>query len=770
MKMSVAVPAVLFAMCFFAVHVEAQIPPSPCGPKPYIACSATLRCTSEDIWVIATAEPAGTPCSTTYNGPITGACVVSQHGVVVNASCTGPLPAFTIGGKVSGLNVGTVVTLELSGSGSGPGGINFSGLSSSNGSFVFTPKVGSGFAYSVTVTAPTGQTCAVMNGTGKVNGGNVSNVWVSCQPTGNWTPLANKAPGGVDTMLLLSDGSVLASVYQSTTWFRLIPASDGHYVNGTWTSVPNSNCPHGDFASQVLIDGRVFVAGGETPNPGTGLPGCSGPGQANTGVDTEVYDPVANQWTKADPPTALIDPTQKTTFSSLCGTQAFADMISESLPNGSVLMAPVCPKNCGDTLIFNPATFNPNSLGSGWSFGGTLANTVNTPASAQFTCNQQEVTWVKLQDGSILTADPPMSAGANETSERYIPSLNQWIPDTPLGFTLFDSEFGYSGDGEEGPAFLLPNGHAIFIGGDPATGTYTPGTQAPDSPPVTGTWTKGGLSPNGPATGGAPLSADDVPGAMMVDGNILLALNFAATSADSNGNPTPIFFYEYDFTQGSFIEVLGPGNPGAPSPWTDCSATSMLDLPDGTILMPSGCDGTQLYVYQPGGPPLPQGKPSIISIAPNSDGSYLLTGTGLNGISEGASFGDDAQMASNYPLVRLTDGTGKVTYARTHNWSGAGVMTGSATVSTEFTLPASVVQAPWQTYSLQVVANGNPSTPTSFAAGTRVCAPGCSASAKCGASNGCGGSCPGSCPAHTHESCQYRANNGYLCLAPAGGP
>ncbi len=98
----------------------------------------------------------------------------------------------------------------------------------------------------------------------------------------------------------------------------------------------------------------------------------------------------------------------------------------------------------------------------------------------------------------------------------------------------------------------------------------------------------------------------------------------------------------------------------------------------------------------------------------NAVGSYHLTGTGLNGISEGASFGDDAQMASNYPLVRLTDGAGKVTYARTYDWSSNGVMTGSLPVSTEFTLPASILQAPAQNYSLEVVANGNPSAPVCF--------------------------------------------------------
>lgn len=54
--------------------------------------------------------------------------------------------------------------------------------------------------------------------------------------------------------------------------------------------------------------------------------------------------------------------------------------------------------------------------------------------------------------------------------------------------------------------------------------------------------------------------------------------------------PSPQFFYEYDPTQGTFTEVAGPGNPRAPSPWTDCGAgglNTMLDLPDGTVLRAS---------------------------------------------------------------------------------------------------------------------------------------------------------------------------------------
>src|SRR5262249_55070654 len=150
------------------------------------------------------------------------------------------------------------------------------------------------------------------------------------------------------------------------------------------------------------------------------------------------------------------------------------------------------------------------------------------------------------------------------------------------------------------------------------------------------------------------------------------------------GSPTgftsPIYFYEYDYTANTFTSVNGPtgltDNISGGGPYV----ASMLDLPDGTVLY----EGSGLYIYIPDGSPLAAGMPVITSITENSDGSYHLIGTGLNGISKGAAYGDDKQMDSNYPLVRLTDGAGNVYYARTYNWSSTGLQTGSRPVTTEF--------------------------------------------------------------------------------------
>jgi hypothetical protein len=84
----------------------------------------------------------------------------------------------------------------------------------------------------------------------------------------------------------------------------------------------------------------------------------------------------------------------------------------------------------------------------------------------------------------------------------------------------------------------------------------------------------------------------------------------------------------------------------------------------------------------------------------------VLQGTQLNGLSQGAAYGDDAQAATNYPLVRITDSTGAVVYCRTHNFS-SGVATGAKIVSTQFDVPSTIALG---AATLEVVANGIPST------------------------------------------------------------
>ncbi|HLY71557.1 MAG TPA: FG-GAP-like repeat-containing protein, partial [Puia sp.] len=442
-------------------------------------------------------------------------------------------------------------------------------------------------------------------------------------------------------------------------WAKLNPDDQGSYVNGTWTMLAPMNYERTDFSSAVLPDGRVFVIGGEYTNNAPG------------GFQGEIYDPVLDKWTLA----SLIP---KTLFDQTKGAE-FDDAQSMVIQGGKVLLAPVRSTNNNSTLLYDPAT-------DSWSAGAAFVAGRN----------QDETTWLKLPDNSVLTPD-----NDNIHSERYIPSANQWVDDAPVPSSnqLFKS-------GEMGAALLLPNGNGFFIGATGHTLLYKPsGSSMP------GTWSAG---PDIPSS----LGASDAPAAMLPDGKILVV---AGTNPGDGGTTGPTYFFLYDYsagTNGSFTAIGCPTNPTAGSQ-AETNATSyiFLDLPDGSVLVThqSANPPAQLYVFKPGGTPVAAGKPNILSILRNTDGTYHLVGTGINGISAGASFGDDVQMDSNYPLVRLTDDQKRVSYARTFHWSSTAVMTGNQLLSTEFEVPANILSKPGGTrFTLDLVANGIGSNTVTF--------------------------------------------------------
>ena len=475
---------------------------------------------------------------------------------------------------------------------------------------------------------------------------------------GTWVPLTHLAPGSAGHILLLSDGTVMALANPNSYgpgWYRLTPDSSGSYVNGTWSSIAPMHYTRLDFVSIVMRDGRVLVAGGEY-----------GTGAANA----EVYDPAANTWTVVPVPTALLNPSAASP--EVGENQGFYDSIAKITASGKVLIAPDGGNAYGATLLFDPAA-------NTWAAGPQTIRKAYP--------DQAEASWVKLPDDSILTVD-----GGQTTAERYLPASNTWVSDANAPVALFDP-YGI----EEGPALLLPNGKAIFFGGTGHTAIYTPSGSA-----SAGTWVTG---PDFPNSQGMP----DAPAAMLVNGKVLCATCRAPYQLGGTNYifNSPTSFYEYDYVSNAFTQVGAPG--GGNTLAYVVYPCFMLELPNGTILF--SWSQRSFYVYQPDGTPLAAGKPTIRSVTSNADGSLHLTGTLFNGLCEGAAYGDDSQMDSNFPLVRFTASGGTVRYGRTYNWSSTGVMTGSAVVSTECTVPAGASLAD----SIQVVANGIASDAVSLA-------------------------------------------------------
>ena len=188
---------------------------------------------------------------------------------------------------------------------------------------------------------------------------------------------------------------------------------------------------------------------------------------------------------------------------------------------------------------------------------------------------------------------------------------------------------------------------------------------------------------------------------MMNNGKILLLM-------DDLGGSRPDVFMEFDPTvsgSGAFTTVTAPNGPYVAN-WNDAEGPACWIFP--TAQSSSRLRGC--IVIPPTVSRLPRASPGITSITQNADGSFLLTGTNINGISEGGAFGDDSQMASTYPIVRLTSGSNAY-YARTYNWSSTQVATGTTPETVDFALPLGL---PAGTYSVVTVAVGNASAPVSL--------------------------------------------------------
>jgi hypothetical protein len=456
---------------------------------------------------------------------------------------------------------------------------------------------------------------------------------------GIWTAVRDTAPNlNSGVMLLLTDGSVIVTTADDTDglltiWNKLTPDSTGSYVNGKWTTTAPMANSRLYFSSQVLQNGKVYVAGGEYGSGGNGA---------------EIYDPVADVWTS---------------ISGLDLNNNIADANSQLLPDGRVLQNVVNSDTFGRygeyNLIYDPVS--------------------NTYTTADLCLGQAaESAWTKLPDNSILFTD-----FGRYSTERYIPSLSRWIRDAPTPVLLYDT-YLY----ETGPGIVLPDTRVLFLGSNGNTALYTPSGDT-----TLGQWSTGFMIPD---SNGTP----DAPAAMMANGNVLFCASpVPNTTNEDSAFRTPTYFYEFDYRTDSFTQVIAPDGHMA----LDTIAayeTNMLDLPDGTVLF-SVQGFNRYYIYSPSGTPVATGRPTVSEVDVK-DCQYMITGTQFNGISQGAAYGDDWQMATNYPIVRLV-ADGHVYYARTSRWNRTGIQTGSLPDTVYFTLPSAV---PNGDYGLLLSANG----------------------------------------------------------------
>jgi hypothetical protein len=284
--------------------------------------------------------------------------------------------------------------------------------------------------------------------------------------------------------------------------------------------------------------------------------------------------------------------------------------------------------------------------------------------------------WTLLPSGKVLTVDANCSSCLS--SEIYDPSAGTW---SSAGSTVV--ELVDLGSHEIGPAVLRPDGTVLATGGSGHNAVYDT---------ATGQWT---AAPDFPKSGGQ-LDVADGPAALLPDGNVLVMTSPGVFNTGSK-------FFEWDGNKFNATVSI-------PNAVNDSSYYGrMLVLPTGQILLTDGSPDVEIYTST--GAANPSWAPTITKfVGTLTHGkNSTISGTQFNGLSQGAAYGDDAQAASNYPLVRITNvGSGHVFYARTYKHSSMGVATGSTVVKTHFQVPAGIELG---ASTLEVVANGIASNP-----------------------------------------------------------
>jgi hypothetical protein len=491
--------------------------------------------------------------------------------------------------------------------------------------------------------------------------------------------LINQPPSVGALAILLTDGSVLIQADPNSTlvingasgaglFFRLTPDVNGDYEAGTWTEITSPPAGYAPYAgaSAVLADGRVLFVGGEYNQNDYSIAPFAPSALTNMSA---IYDPPSDTWTMIPPPPGL---------------PYIGDVPSAILPDGRFVF--------GTKLDTQMWALDPASLA--WS---QLSSTGKAD-------NFSEEGMTLLPNGNLLTIDMVNTPHA----EHYVPSLGQWIDDgltanltspseSPSGIgygpapvqVVGGVSYGpgptgtYFPPGEIGPAILRPDG-TVFATGSAAPGMtghtsiYTPGASLADP----GRWSTGPDFPSGD-------NAGDSSAALLPDGNVLVA---GASGA----------LYEFDGLNLS-LTVAAPLRNAGPA--------YVLPLPSGQTLVL--VTGSKARLYTPTGAPQAAWAPTI-STAPSAltrGGAYTISGTQFNGLSQGASFGDELNSSTNFPIVRITNSaSGHVFYARTHDHSTMAVATGSALVSTQFDVP---MTAETGAGTLVVVADGIASAPVS---------------------------------------------------------
>ncbi|MBV9287209.1 MAG: hypothetical protein JO288_05200 [Hyphomicrobiales bacterium] len=536
---------------------------------------------------------------------------------------------------------------------------------------------------------------------------------------GTVTPLTNGVPfDGVIYGFLLTDGSILFQGGNLQDFYRFKPDSKGSYVNGTYSlaaSLPPDYVPYATSGG-VLPDGRLLLIGGEYLLTGQPIVVFKTLVFAFTNK-MAIYDPNADTWTMIAPP-----------FNTAGDWDFIGDSPWTMLKNGHLLL--------GQKFSTAMAELDPKTLR--WT---------NVSSFAKDDIFAEEGLTL-LPDGTVLTVNMTDFNFAQRFIPNSDPSKTRWADAgaTPKRLPATDSNSAqnivydngmrvYHPPGEIGPGMLRPDGTVFYTGaacdvpGPPtkpdACVTYQPQAYTAIYDPKTNSWKAG---PDIPTHEGA----GDTWASLLPDGNVFMQTNPPGTNQDRlklanarragivTGKLRPLAAAK-EAAPGGFLpqQSCPPGFPLYKA--YEFNGTSLIHegvadfcgQPDLLLLPTGGVMMNGQVVYNGSGTFLNTWRPTITSFLYSNfvtpGGTYQIFGTQFNGLSQANAFGDEFQVFTNFPLVRITNNaTGDVSYATTHDFSTMGVATGSAIVSTWFDVPTDLEIG---ASKLEVVANGIPSVP-----------------------------------------------------------
>lgn len=246
---------------------------------------------------------------------------------------------------------------------------------------------------------------------------------------GSWSATGSMSVGRSDLEgtngVLLKDGRVLVAGGESPTG----PTATAEIYDpntGVWTLTSNMNLPRGEESLTLLKDGRVLVVGGEIAgNPGTGF---------TSTATAEIFNPKTGSWTL-------------TGSMSQARIDHSAVLLKDGEDSGKVLVAGGHSESPPNPASFNylasAELYDPET--GTWTPTGNMAHPHGEAESATLVLRDGRV----LLTGGFTGIETPQS-----NAETYDPETGHW---TSAG-TMSVARSGHA-------AVLLRNGSVLVVGG-----------------------------------------------------------------------------------------------------------------------------------------------------------------------------------------------------------------------------------------------------------------------------------------------------------------